>query len=337
MSAGAQPGPAPAAALLRPGTPGGNLQVDRAALTEPGGPLAPAPRSSGLDAAAPGLITIPPPQPDLLEPSASFPDKFLPRIAPDGRRPSMVYARPFDPADRRPRVALIVDGIGLAESDSREAIRVLPGAIDLAFSAYAPHPQSLLAAARAAGHEFFASLPMEPTGYPLNDEGFRSLLTGGDPGVNAQNLEWALSRIAGYVGVTAASDGLRGERYAQTADPFAALLDEIGRRGLLYLDPRPGARLPPIAPARSVDVIIDRVPNASAIDAELALLERVAHDQGSAIGLAGPLRPVTIERIAAWANDLDAHGLALAPVSAVITGPPPRPLPAEVDLGASPP
>ena len=55
--------------------------------------------------------------------------------------------------------------------------------------------------------------------------------------------------------------------------------------------------------------------------AKLATLERLAREHGSALGLAGPLRPVTIERLAAWARDVEARGYELVPVSALVVEP----------------
>ncbi len=40
-----------------------------------------------------------------------------------------------------------------------------------------------------------------------------------------------------------------------------------------------------------------------------------------ALGLSGSASPVVVERIAAWAQGLDARGLVLAPVSAMIRRP----------------
>ena len=71
------------------------------------------------------------------------------------------------PPDQRPRVAVLLAGIGMSETDSEEAIRTTPAAISLAVSPYAFHPERLLADARAAGHELLLSLPMEPARYPL--------------------------------------------------------------------------------------------------------------------------------------------------------------------------
>ncbi len=254
----------------------------------------------------------------LLEVSVAFPPASLPRIAADGRLPRLVYRRPASPAATRPRIALILAGIGLSTTDSRSAIDTLPGAVTLAFSAYTPSPETLMEAARVRGHEVLASLPMEASGYPWNDAGPHSLLTGKTPLANRENLEWAMSRLQGYVGVTGASDGLRGERFAEQSSSFGLMLDEVARRGLLYIDPRPGAA-PPSITGRSVDVVVDDPATRADIEAKLATLERMARERGSALGLAGPLRPVTVERIVAWARDVEARGYELVPVSALVT------------------
>ena len=259
---------------------------------------------------------IRPPEPALLEPTAN-PGVMLPRIAADGRTPMRFYAAPFDPADKRPRIGLLFDGFGLAEGDSRDAINTLPPGVTLAFSPYAIQPDALLAAARARGHEFLLSIPMESQGYPLNDAGNHSLLTGADPAANAQNLTWALERIQGYVGATAALDGLRGERFAEATIPFSLVRSDLVARGLLYVDPRPGA---PSSPGtRAIDLVVDDPATRADIDDKLARLEAVAREHGSALGLAGPLRPVTVVHVAAWARGLDARGFVLAPVSTLVS------------------
>ena len=78
------------------------------------------------------------------------------------------------------------------------------GGVTLAISPYAANPDQLLTAARAAEHEYLLSIPMEPQGFPLNDPGPQALMTTLPPEENRQRLDWALSRIAGYVGATGA-------------------------------------------------------------------------------------------------------------------------------------
>ena len=259
------------------------------------------------------------PQAGLLERSKMYPPAMLPRVGPDGRMPRVVYARPFD-ADQRPRIAIVITGAGMSEAESRAAIQTLPGPISLAFSPYAPNPDGLLELSRKAGHEMLISLPLEPQGYPLNDAGSKSLLTGAPPSQNAANLEWSLSRIQGYVGAIGALDSMRGERFAEQSSSLRIVLDELSTRGLLYVDPRPGRTIDKLAdvPGRVVDAVIDDPQSRAEIEGKLVALERVAREKGSAIGFAGPLRPVTVERIAAWARGLDDKGITLAPVSALI-------------------
>ena len=57
------------------------------------------------------LDPLTPSEPDLRLVDAS-PFGPLPRIGDDGRRPLEVYARPFDRRDDRPRVAVLVTGLG---------------------------------------------------------------------------------------------------------------------------------------------------------------------------------------------------------------------------------
>ena len=87
-------------------------------------PMLPAPGSRGCPC---------PMLPELVEEGPYGP---LPRIAPDGRRPFLAYARPFNLDDQRPRIALLVLGLGL-QTDLSEAAINLPGEISLHFSAYA--------------------------------------------------------------------------------------------------------------------------------------------------------------------------------------------------------
>lgn len=234
-----------------------------------------------------------------------------------------VYAAGFDPSDQRPKVGLILAGVGLNGADSQEAARSLPAGVTFALSPYAQIGPELLAQLRLAEHEYLLSLPMEPQSFPLNDPGDKALIARNTPEENEQRLHWALSRFAGYVGVTGAlGGGMRGERFANAPDVFDPVLHELSSRGLLYVDPWPGARKLPYVWQRDVDVIIDDQPDEAAIGAKLAELDRIAAERGSALGLAGVVRPSTIARIAAWANELAAKGLALAPVSALAVEPP---------------
>jgi len=293
------------------------------AVVAPPAPAAPAAPAAVPPAPPPAQAAgIPAPVAALQEPAPGVEGAVLPRIGPDGRMPMQVYAAPFDAADPRPRVAVLLAGIGMTETDSEAAIRTTPAAISLAFSPYAVRPGPLLEMARAAGHETLVSIPMEPLGYPLNDAGDHALLTGLAPAQNQERLVWALSRIAGYVGATGAMSGLMGERFA-AGEQMPPMLEELAARGLLYIEPRPspaqlaGATAPQPG-VRVADLVIDDLPARPEIEAGLAKLEQLARDRGSALGLAGRPDPVTVDRLQAWAASLASRGIALVPVSALV-------------------
>lgn len=260
-------------------------------------------------------------EPALLE---SGPHGRLPRIGPDGRSSIRAYGRPFDRQDPRPRVGLVIGGLGINAAVTEEAIRRLPGPVGLAFSPYAPRVELLLDQARAKGQELLLALPLEPTGYPLNNPGDRALLTGLTPSENGDRLLWALSRFTGYVGAIGALGPMRGERFAQLGEAMGALQATLHARGLLYIDAdaRPNVtRAPTRAWGRVVDLVVDEPATRSEIERKLARLEELAREHGAALGYAGEASPVLVDRVAAWAGGVEARGLVLAPVTAMLRRP----------------
>ena len=61
--------------------------------------------------------------------------------------------------------------------------------------------------------------------------------------------------------------------------------------------------------------MVDAVARPDAIDKELAAIEATARDQGVVV-LGASALPVSIERIARWAQTLEAKGLVIVPMSA---------------------
>lgn len=284
----------------------------------------------------PGL-PIPGPDPALLEPDPDDPARHLPRIGPHGERAREVYAAGFDRHDRRPRVALLITGAGISRSETAQAVETLPAAVSFAFSPYADDLEAQSAAARGRGHEVLIALPLEPENHPLHDPGPEALLSGAPAAENARRLRWALSRFDSYVGATGAlGAGLHGERFAAEGGLLEELERSLDARGLLYIDPRPGAPPPARITGRTVDALIGVDLDAAGIDAALAALTDLARRQGSALGLVDAPTPAVTARIAVWAGGLGARDIALAPVSALAT--PPGAAPPSTDPAApSPP
>lgn len=301
-----EPAPAPAPSAVTPAAP----------------PAAPEPPPLAAATARPATSepVIAPPDPALVEASRHGP---VPRLGPENRSSIRAYARPFDREDRRPRIGIVINNMGLFAQHSEEAIRRLPSGVTLAFSPYALRQEPLLERARARGMELLIALPLEPEGFGrMADPGDRALLTGLTLGENLDRLDWALSRIQGQVGAIGGLGSMRGERFAANAELLGTLQATLTRRGLLYVDPRPGAPQPARAFGRSVDLLLDE-PSAVRVEVErrLAELEALARQQGSALGLASDPVPSVVAAIAAWSAGLEERGAVVAPISVLIRRP----------------
>jgi polysaccharide deacetylase 2 family uncharacterized protein YibQ len=307
----AQKAPAPTAA--NPASGGESAPADAVALAVPGAGSVP-------DAAASVDALPAAPDPALVAYGKHGP---LPVIAPDGRRPLDVYARPFDRQDKRPRIAIIVGGLGLSRATTEAAIAMLPAAVTLSFTPYAKDLQRYLNSARAAGHEVILELPMEPFDYPHNDPGPFTLLTQVAFEENEDKLEWLMSRFTGYAGVV--ND--QGEKMLSAGEDLKPVLKDIDDRGLYFLDRGTAKNSAVAETARALGLPfaigsgpIDAQASRDEIESRLQRLEDIARQKGSAIG-SGFNYPVTIERVRDWSETLDKKGLVLAPVSAVLATP----------------
>lgn len=243
------------------------------------------------------------------------PNGALPVIATDGRVPAQAYARPFR-SNGKPRVALIVGGLGLNAVTTRAAIERLPAEVTLSFVPYADNLQSWIDQARAQGHEVLIEMPMEPSGYPDNDPGPYTLLASGGADDVTAKMNWLLGRATGYFGVT----NYLGDRFMASDAGMNAFLGVLRQRGVAFLDDGSAGRRPGAWARASADRVVDQTQSPAAIMAQLNAIEALAKARGSAMG-AGFSYPVTVEAAARWAEGLDARGLQLAPASAMTQRP----------------
>ena len=313
--------PDPAATEPDPAPPANKASVDVPGPGEPDANAAP-PQVAAVTRPPPvpagtGILS-PVPDPGLIEQTSVGP---LPRIGDDGRLPWQVYAKPFDNRDTRPRIAIIMSGLGLSGAATQAAIQGLPGGVSLAFQPFADDLQQWIRLARAAGHEVYLNLPMEPVDFPASDPGPRALFVAYAPEENIERLEWALSRVSGYVGLL----NHMGSRFTTSREAMMPVMTTLEKRGLAFVDARVSARS-----VASILATEQRVPRAindrfldarevsrDTVDARLAELEGIAGEVGVAVGI-GQAFPVTIERIREWAATLNGKGIVLAPVSAVL-------------------
>ncbi|MFT8675491.1 MAG: divergent polysaccharide deacetylase family protein [Acetobacter sp.] len=282
--------------------------------------------TQGKGSALPAHTGILPPQTALLD-STNGPGGFpLPKRGPHGQQARQAYAAPtVDVPSGTPVVALLIDGIDQSDDVTTDAINSLPGAVSLAVSPYLTDTQSLMTAARDHDHETLIALPIQSAANqnasaPVDNAGPKALGLLLSPQQNADNLNWSLSRLAGYVGVTTAMGGQNGTGFTQSG-AFKPVLATLDQRGLLYLDgtpPLPDQAGNAVSAPNQADIRINTDTDIVNIDIQLLKLQQLARQNGHAIGVLGPLRPVALACLRAWIPHLKDVGIALVPVSQIV-------------------
>lgn len=289
-------------------------------VIRPGSAAAPGMRIIELSEAS-GVHLTPAPDRRLVEKGRYGP---LPKIGADGTKPHDVYARPVTTDARlpsgAPRIALLVGGMGLSQTATRTALDKLPGAVTLGFAPYGADLEAQVARARSEGHEIVLQVPMDSFDDAPAEARPHSLATSLDADQNDDNLHWLMSRFTGYAGIA----NFLGAKFTGDQAAFTPVLHEIGARGLYYLDDgtSPRSLAPMLAasqgtPLLQTDLVIDAANQREAIDVALEKLAAIAQAKGSAIGVAAGL-PATIETIGRFARGLQARGIALVPLSAMV-------------------
>ncbi len=267
----------------------------------------------------------PPPAPSVAPPPSAPALPALP--APAGPPPAAAglakpawkqYALAVPETDGRPMVAIVIDDMGIDKAESARVIG-LPGPLTIAFMAYATELERQARAARAAGHEIWLHVPMEPLDGEL-DSGPNTLKTELSPAENRRRLEWDLSRLQGFVGI----NNHMGSRFSGWEPGMRLVLEELKGRALAFLDSRTtaatvGGRIAAElgVPHIDRDVFIDNDETVAAVLAQLDRAERIAEKRGYALAIGHP-HATTIAALAHWLPGLKAKGLVLVPASALL-------------------
>jgi uncharacterized protein len=308
---------APGQEVALPGAPPGQAlvtlpqggSVAGGVATSQGGTLITVPQ--GEAAAPPHPLGPPLPPAPIAGLTAPGPGGLLPIIAKSGRTPFQAYARPFQ-SNGKPKIALVIGGLGLNAAATKAAIEQLPPEVTLSFVPYADGLQTWVNMARAAGHEVLLEVPMEPLDYPSNDPGPYTLMANAAPAETVKRLEWLLARTTGYFGVT----NYLGGRFVSSTSAMALFAGALKSRGLAFIDDGSAVHRAGGLPRASASAVIDEQLSADEIDKQLLGLEAQALQHGAALG-AGFSYPVTVEQVSRWSQGLAARGYQLAPASAI--------------------
>ena len=207
----------------------------------------------------------------------------------------------------------MIGGLGLNAKTTRQAIEDLPPEVTLSFVPYAEGLQGWIDLARSNGHEVLLEAPMEPLDYPQNDPGPYTLMAQDPPQETVKRLEMLLSRATGYFGLT----NYLGGRFLSSDAAMGVFGSALRQRGLGFIDDGSAANRAGGEPRASAERVIDQDLDSGSIDQQLQALEASAQQHGKALA-SGFAYPVTLQEVQRWAGALQAHGVILAPASALM-------------------
>jgi uncharacterized protein len=217
---------------------------------------------------------------------------------------------------QRPRIAIVLDDLGLDEKATRRAI-ALPSGVTLSFLPYGRASVGLAEEGLARGHEIMVHIPMEPEGTM-------------DPGPNALTVDLSAdqisSRLARQLDMFPGAVGFNnhmGSRFTADVRALLPVMREARARGLLFLDSRTtantfAAKVAEAAGATTLsrDVFLDYVSGADGLLAQLDEVEKTAEMTGTAIAIGHP-HELTLELLEVWTRGLEAKGFDLVSISAL--------------------
>ncbi len=216
-----------------------------------------------------------------------------------------------------PLIAIVIDDVGVSPRRV-DAVLSLPAPVTLAVLPYAPHAARVAAAASASGHEILLHLPMESASG--TDPGPQALLGSLSAEAFNQRLHWNLVQFKGYIGV----NNHMGSLLTQNQDAMHGLHAVLRQRGLMFLDSRTGPRTVAGAIGRSMgvpvverDIFLDNIISAENIRAQLLKTEDAARRTGFAIAIGHP-HDATLAELRQWAQEAEARGFRLVPLSAML-------------------
>ena len=306
--------------------PGPEPQGPSANITASLPPEAPSPNRGAATELAPGQpeVSMPlpalPSQPGVQAPQpqqAILPPRPVQSQPPtEGDQPAWLkFAGPSLANGQHPRVAIVIDDLGLDRARTARAIG-LPAAVTLSFLAYAGDLPRQTAAARANGHELLVHVPMEPVSV-RQDMGPNGLKTSQPRDEVLRRLRWDLDRFDSYVGI----NNHMGSRFTGDGEAMGWVLAELKARGLLFLDSRTIAATTgeKVAAAEGVpfvsrDVFLDDDQSAVVVRERLHDVEVLAKRHGSAVAIGHP-HDATLDALVAWIGTLTQKGLVLVPLT----------------------
>ncbi|MDD9912814.1 MAG: divergent polysaccharide deacetylase family protein [Alphaproteobacteria bacterium] len=219
-----------------------------------------------------------------------------------------------------PRIAIVIDDMGVATELSQNMLDAMPKEVTMAFLPYGRTTLEMAQLARMKGHEIMIHLPMQPQNPNV------------DPGPNALFVEDDLTdirvkiakNIARLKHISVGVNNHMGSAFTSYKDGMAQLFDILRKERLFFLDSvtttTPASQKLKYQykfPIIKRDIFLDHYIDADKVDEYLAETEKKARKQGFAIAIGHP-HVVTREALRKWIPTLQAKGIRLVPITNVL-------------------
>jgi polysaccharide deacetylase 2 family uncharacterized protein YibQ len=229
------------------------------------------------------------------------------------------HAVAVDPTDARPKIAIVIDDLGVMREHTARAIQ-LPGPLTLAWFPFAPDLATQAAEGRDRGHETLLHMPMQAYSNSTYETGPNPLRVDLPEAVNVDLLQKAIAAVPFSVGL----NNHMGSIATRSAALMTIVAQQTKHASMLFLDSvviphSEGVICAEAAgvPTAARDVFIDNTSLPTDISQQLALTEFTARHQGYAIAIGHP-RSNTLAALESWLPTLTAKGFVLWPISATV-------------------
>jgi polysaccharide deacetylase 2 family uncharacterized protein YibQ len=243
-------------------------------------------------------------------PSSPVPVEPPPPSSPLAETPAIPYLG-------KPRIAIVIDDVGLDMGRSRRAV-ALPPAVTLSYIPYSTRLNVQTKEAREVGHELLLHMPMEPMGSA--DPGPGALRVALPQEELRRRLDNALASFVGFDGM----NNHMGSKFTADSAGMAMVIGELKQRHLFFLDSRTSAQTVGAAIARKMgvptisrDVFLDDDMSASSVHTQLEQVEKVAKHKGYAVAIGHP-HPATLKALEEWLPEAERRGFVFVPLKSLV-------------------
>lgn len=225
--------------------------------------------------------------------------------------------------EKRPKVAIVIDDVGVHSALSRKADKVLPPEVTFSFLPYGSATMELAKKARKEGREVMIHLPMEPMprlDEPPIDPGPNALFIDLSPDEMRKRTKINLKDLKDMsVGV----NNHMGSRFTSNLEGMKVVLPIIEESGLFFMDSlttpnsaveEAAKAVTPNMPLLKRDVFLDHYITEDALRAALLRLEKEAQATGKAIAIGHP-HSRTLSVLQDWLPTLPYKGIDLVPIT----------------------